>query len=223
MKDKLITTAKGVIIAALFGALVYAAGAFAASKDDEIENPSELGETYVGDVVADAMKAALGADAALAHGGSLGFDALPEKITDKTVSALVPFDTDMVVAVKLKGDAVRRILEKSCSLLPRRSSTFLQVSGMSFTCDLNQSPGKRVSGVKIGGKALAADKDYVVAVTEYLSSGGGGMKEFREGKVVSEEGTPIGEVVLKNSKYDKKKIDQPEGRITIIPAAKDSE
>jgi 2',3'-cyclic-nucleotide 2'-phosphodiesterase (5'-nucleotidase family) len=191
--------------------------AFAADKDEEIVNKSELGETYMGDVVADAMKAAMDADIALVRGGALGYTDMPDKLTDKTIGALVPFDTDLVVSVKLKGDTLKRILEKSCSLLPRRSSTFLQISGGEYTCDPNQASGKRVSGIKIGGKALAPTKEYVVAVTEFLSGGGGGMKEFREGKVVNGDGMPIGEIVLKNAVYDQKNIDSTDGRITIIP------
>ncbi len=193
-----------------------AAPAFSADKE-EVTNPSELDETYVGNVVADAMRAALNSEVALINGGSLGFTELPEKLDPKNITGLVPFSTDLVVAVRLKGDALRRVLEKSCQLLPRRSSTFLQVSGLTMTCDLNQPSGKRVTSVKVGGKALEPAKDYVVAATEFLSSGGGGMRDFKEGKVVSEKGVPIGEIVLKNAQYNKKRIGNVEGRIFIIP------
>ncbi|MFA6449043.1 MAG: 5'-nucleotidase [bacterium] len=218
MKRGLIGTGLFIIMLSLAITLVKVViPAFAADTEEEIVNQSELGETYIGDVVADAMKAALGADIALVNGGALGYTDLPEKITEKTVAAIVPFDTDIVVVVKLKGDALRRALEKSCSLLPRRSSTFLQVAGIEFTCDLNKPASKRVSGITVGGKALAPDKEYAVAATEFLCGGGGGMKEFREGKIVSEEGKPIGDIVLENARYSKKNIDSPEGRITIIP------
>jgi len=204
-----------IAVAALFAAAL--AVCMAAEQEEEAVNPSELGETYIGDIVADAMRAALKADAALVQGGALGYSDLPDKISEKTVADIVPFSSDLVVTVQLKGAALSRILEKGCALLPRRSSAFLQVSGVTFTCDLNKAVGKRVSSVKIGGKPLDPAKNYIVAATEFLSSGGGGMKEFRDGKVVGGDGVPIGDIVLDNARYDKKKTDSPEGRITVIP------
>ncbi|MFA6450279.1 MAG: 5'-nucleotidase [bacterium] len=191
--------------------------ALAAANKEEIANKSEFGETYVGDVVTDAMKAARNADVALVNGGALGYKDMPDNLTDITVGALVPFDDDLIVSVNLKGDALKRILENSYSLLPRRSSNFLQVSGVEFKCDLNQPSGARVSGITVIGKALMPEKEYIVAVTEFLSSGGGGMKEFREGRLVSGEKAPFGEVLIKHAKYNRNKIDSNDGRITIIP------
>ncbi len=219
MKSESYRKTAAIIIGVALAMFIRGASPVFSADKEEVTNPSELDETYVGDVVADAMRAALNSDVALINGGSLGFAELPEKLEPKTVTGLVPFSTDLVVAVKLKGDALRRVLEKSCQLLPRRSSTFLQVSGLTMTCDLNQPTGKRVTSVKVGGKALDPAKDYIVAATEFLSSGGGGMRDFKEGKVVSEKGIPIGEIVLKNAQYNKKRIGNVDGRILIIPIA----
>ncbi len=154
MKSESYRKTAAIIIGVALAMFIRGASPVFSADKEEVTNPSELDETYVGDVVADAMRAALNSDVALINGGSLGFAELPEKLEPKTVTGLVPFSTDLVVAVKLKGDALRRVLEKSCQLLPRRSSTFLQVSGLTMTCDLNQPTGKRVTSVKVGGKAL---------------------------------------------------------------------
>jgi 5'-nucleotidase / UDP-sugar diphosphatase len=211
MKKRLVTA----MILVLMSMAYTVVSAIAEQNSGKI-NPSEVGETYIGGVVADAMLTALDADMALINGGSLGFGDLPDKLDEKTVIKIVPYDTDLVVAVKLKGNAIRQILEKSCQQLPRRSSAFLQVAGISFTCDINKEPGSRVSGVKVGGKVIVPENDYIVATTEFLASGGGGLAPFRSGKIISEEGAPIGGVVLDNAKYDKKKIGSLPGRIRII-------
>lgn len=208
------------ILAAAAAALVMAAGTALAGEKKETVNPSESGETYLGDIVADAMRAAMGADIGLVNGGSIGFADLPEKLDEKSVSKIVPFSDDLVVAVKLDGGTLAQILEKSCQLLPRRSSSFLQVSGISFTCDVNKAPGRRVSDVQVGGKPIDPEKEYTVAATEFLASGGGGMTPFRSGEIVTEEGVPIGGIVLANARYDKKKIDTAAGRINIIEKEK---
>lgn len=185
-------------------------------------NPSEIGETYIGAAVAEAMKDAMKTEIALISGGSLGYKNLPEKINDKTIPRIVPFGTDLVVAVKLKGADLKSVLEKSMSLLPRRSTSFLQAAGISLVCDLNKEPGARITSVKINGKPLAAKTEYSLATTDFLSSGGGGLTSFRKGKVIENiKGMPLDEVILKHIKYNKKKIDDLPGNIIIIPVKKE--
>jgi len=194
--------------------------AFASDEADKKINPSETGATYIGDVVTDAMRSALGADIAFINGASLGYEALPEKLGKENLSKVVPFTSDAVVAVKMKGDAILSALEQSCSRLPRRSSTFLQVSGLAFTCDVNKEPGKRVSAAKIGSSALEPGKEYTVATTEFISSGGGGLKSFKDSKPAGEKTMTIGDIVLKNANYDGKKAGAPSSRIKIIDEKK---
>ena len=86
-----------------------APGMAAAAKEKKI-NPSEVGETYVGGVVADAMIAALGADVALIDGGSLGYKNLPEKLTKENLPELVPFSDDPVAKCPQCKGKVRRVI-----------------------------------------------------------------------------------------------------------------
>jgi len=194
--------------------------AFASGDADKKINPSETGGTYIGDVVTDAMRAALGADIAFINGASLGYEALPEKLGKDNISKVVPFTSDAVVVVKIKGDAILAALEQSCSRLPRRSSTFLQVSGITFTCDMNKEPGKRVSAAKTGSSALEPGKEYTVATTEFISSGGGGLKSFKDSKSAGDKTMTIGDIMLKNANYEGKKAGEPSTRIKIIDEKK---
>jgi len=202
---------------------VSAAPAIAADKEEKNTNPSEIMETYLGDVVADAMLAAMGADVALINGGSLGYENLPDKVNEETLPLLVPFGSDPVVTVKLKGADLRAALEKSYALLPKRSSSFLQVSGLDVVCDQNLEPGGRIASLKISGKPLDPKKEYIIATTEFLGGGGGGLTPFRNGKRAGETETPLDEIVLKYIKYNKTKAGSPEGRIVIIPLEENGE
>lgn len=204
---------------ALAVALFGLSSAFAAEEEQKV-NPSEMQGTYLGDVVSDAMRAALGADIAFINGGSLGFESLPEKLNKENLTKLVPFSTDLVLTAKMKGAAIVSALEQSCTRLPRRSSTFLQVSGLTFTCDVNKAPGARVSDVKLGGKALEPGKEYIVASTDFILSGGGGLKAFREAEVTDDKGAAIGDILLKNAAYDGKRAASGSTRIRIIEEKK---
>jgi len=197
--------------------LMGATACIAAQENEKEINPSEYTETYIGDVVTDAMLNAMGADAAFINGGSLGYEDLPDKVTPKTLPAIVPFATDKVVNVKMKGEAILSVLEKSVSLYPRRSSSFLQVAGITFKCDPNNKPGNRVFDVGVRGKNIVADREYIVAVTDFLASGGGGMTAFRKCEPVEREPLPLDEVILKNIDYNKKLVGKPAGRIIILP------
>lgn len=184
------------------------------AADKKKANPSELGETAIGDVVSDAMRTALGTDVAFIEASSVGTKPLPEKITRDNLSDIVPFGEDLVVSIEVKGGELREALERSVSFLPRRFGGFLQVSGVSFTCDLNRKPGERISGIRVGGKPMDDKKTYAVALTEFLAGGGNGYKSFRKGEPVVEKGIPLGEIVLKYAKSPGKK--KPPARIAII-------
>jgi sulfur-oxidizing protein SoxB len=75
----------------------------------------------------------------------------------------------------------------------------VRVGGMQYTCDPNQKIGKRISNMTLRGKAVDANKKYLVA----------GWASVQEGVT----GTPIWDVVaeyLRSVKVVKKlKVNQP--------------
>ncbi|MEW5946787.1 MAG: 5'-nucleotidase [bacterium] len=200
--------------AALLAAALAACTPLFSADEGKTENPSEVGETLLGDVVADAMRAASGADAAFINAGSLGAYAEPGKITPENLRVYVPFENEPVVTLKLTGGELLAALERSVSLLPRRFSGFLQVSGIGFTCDLNEAPGGRVAAATIRGKPIAPDAEYTVAATGFLAGGGGGYATLRRKREHVKEIAPLGETVLKHA--DAQKSKKTTGRIVII-------
>lgn len=196
--------------------LIFTAPAMAQNAREE--NPSEIRETLSGNVVADAMRKAMGADVAFVNAGSLGAADPGSRINRENLSTVVLFPDDIVVAVRLKGADILAALEKSAASLPRRSSGFLQVSGISFTADPNKKTGERISNVKVNGKPLDPQAFYRTALTDFLSSGGSGFTSFKNGKQI--ENSPelaIGDIVIKHAVIDDAARDAVGGRITILP------
>ncbi len=77
---------------------------------DLVRNAME--ESNVGDLVADAMREASGADMAFHNGGGIRANIPRGKITLEQIYTLLPFDNTLVV-MDLTGEQVRQILEQS--------------------------------------------------------------------------------------------------------------
>jgi 2',3'-cyclic-nucleotide 2'-phosphodiesterase (5'-nucleotidase family) len=209
---KIKTFATGLLV--LLFALV--SGSSARAMEKAPENASEVRETLMGDLVADAMRDALGADVALINAGSLSPGEPPETITKKTVGQIVPYGEDLVALVKLTGEDLLAALEKSVSVLPKRFSGFLQVSGISFTCDMNEKSGSRISRVRVNGALINPEAVYKVALTDFLASGGSGYTSFKNGKPVEGREMALEDIVLGNAQLTDDLADSVGSRIDII-------
>ncbi len=131
-------------------------------------------ETNLGSFVADAFRAAAGADVALVNGGALRADAvLPAGgVTRRDLHSILPYADELVV-LEVKGSTLRAALENGVSLSREdsRPGRFPQVSGMEFTFDADRPAGQRVLGVTVGGKPLDAAATYRLATLSFLASG----------------------------------------------------
>lgn len=77
-----------------------------------------------------------GADVAIVNGGGIRSDIKAGDITYGDIIAVHPFGNSMCV-VECTGQQILNALELGASALPGESGGFLQVSGMSYTIDLN--------------------------------------------------------------------------------------
>jgi 2',3'-cyclic-nucleotide 2'-phosphodiesterase (5'-nucleotidase family) len=134
-------------------------------------------ETNLGNLVADIMRDASGADAAIINGGGIRASIPKGTILVKNVYTVLPFD-NYIVAIRLSGDRIRQALEHGVSGVETGSGSFPQVSGLSFIYDPAAPPGSRVREVLIGGMPLAADREYTVATNDFLAAGGDGYTAF---------------------------------------------
>jgi 2',3'-cyclic-nucleotide 2'-phosphodiesterase (5'-nucleotidase family) len=137
------------------------------------------GETNLGDFVADVMRQAAGADAAIINGGTIRTGIPQGKIAVKDIYAVLPFD-NYLVGISLTGAQVKAALEHGVARLEEPSGSFPQVSGLTFTYSRSAPAGARVKDVTVGGRPLDPQREYVVATNDYLVAGGDGYTVFGE-------------------------------------------
>jgi len=132
-------------------------------------------ESNLGDLIADAVRAAAGSDIGVMNGGSIRSDrSYPVgAVTKKDIFTILPFGNTLVV-VQASGAVVRQMIENSVSQIESGAGRFLQVSGMTYRFDPALPSGKRVTDISVGGQPLDEARTYSVAINDYLYSGGDG-------------------------------------------------
>lgn len=171
------------------------------------------GECPLGNLVADAMRAANQAgakppDVAMHNNSGLRARLPKGPISYGALYKTLPFD-NVMTALDLTGEQILLILEKTVSGRPGN----MVVSGMTYSFDQNRPSNRRILHVTIGGQALEPKKTYRVQTIDYLATGGDGQETFKQGKNPV-YGDPLIDVVAayiqKNSPVNPK----VEGRIT---------
>jgi len=125
------------------------------------------GEAGVGDLVADAIRDASGADIALQNNGGLRADLDAGDVTRGSIFEVLPFD-NVVYKLGLTGAEVKQALEQAL-----KYGRVTQVSGIRYRYDVTRPPGDRVVEVTdTKGAPLDPAKVYVVAVNDFMATGG---------------------------------------------------
>jgi 2',3'-cyclic-nucleotide 2'-phosphodiesterase (5'-nucleotidase family) len=138
-------------------------------------------EDALGDLVADAMRASLHADAAVMNGGGIRGDrVLPpgSTITRRDVLTALPFN-NRVVPIEISGRDLRAAIENGIAQAPNAVGRFPQVSGLAIEADLSRPAGTRIVSIKVGDAPLDAERIYKVATNDFLARGGDGYEAFR--------------------------------------------
>jgi len=142
------------------------------------------GETAFGNLTADAMRKAVGADVAFTNGGGIRGNTVYDaghKITRRDVLTELPFG-NVTMKLELPGSAILEALEHAYSKAPEAAGHFAHVSNMTAEIDTTKEAGSRVSNVAIGGEPLDPAKTYTVATNDFMGRGGDGYDMLRAGK-----------------------------------------
>ena len=197
-----------------------------------------VSETNLGDLCADAYRAMSGADIAFVNGGGVRSDIKAGDITYGDIIKVHPFGNNMCM-VEATGSEIYDALEMSASALPAELGGFLQVSGISFTIDVNvPSPvvvdenkmfvkvdgEPRVKDIMVGDEPLDLEGTYTVACHDYL------LKNMGDGYTMFADNTLLLDSVMIDNQvlinYIVEKLDGTvgeeysdpygQGRITIV-------
>jgi 5'-nucleotidase/UDP-sugar diphosphatase len=134
------------------------------------------GESNFGDLIADAMRAAVGAEVALTNGGGIPGDRTYEPsavLPRKDIVTELPFG-NVVMLMALFRRRSLAALENGVSQVQGAAGRFPQVPGLTFSYDPAKRAGSRIVKVEIGGAPLYPGRIYKVATNEYIFGGGNG-------------------------------------------------
>ena len=136
-------------------------------------------ESNLGNLLADILKRASGADLAVMNSGSLRADLNPGDVTVEQILNVYPF-IDKFHVVEIDASGVRHLLEHSYAL----HYGYAQMSGARATYDSRRPVGDRLLEVEINGEPLDAEKRYTVASSAFLANGGDNYAMLKAGTLV---------------------------------------
>jgi 2',3'-cyclic-nucleotide 2'-phosphodiesterase (5'-nucleotidase family) len=169
-----------VALAGLFGAMALIGAGSACARADTLRAEVELStkevgskETVLGDLMADAIHAAVKCDAAFIAADYFNEVTIakgPIAAADLLKALVMPGDN--ITIVNLTGDQIQRGMERSLFLYPKFNSGFLQTSGLSVTFKPDADADRRVISVKLNGDTLEPGRMYHIAMPAPLAKGG---------------------------------------------------
>ncbi len=150
----------------------------------------------MGDLVADAMLDRVkgqGIEVAIQNGGGLRASIDAGDVTMGEVLSVLPFQNTLST-FHVTGAVIVEALENGVSQYEDGAGRFPQVAGMSYSFDVSQAPGSRISDVMVGGAPIEPDRLYGVVSNNYVRNGGDGYKMFRDAQNVYDFGPDLADV-----------------------------
>lgn len=143
-------------------------------------------ETAVGNLIADAIRSATGAQLAITNAGGIRANkqyAAGQKLTRRDVLSELPFG-NATVMVEITGKDVKDAIENGLRDAPQGAGRFPVVSGLTFEADLKQPQGSRVLAVTVDGKPIDSAAKYTVASNNFMLEGGDGYTALGRGRTL---------------------------------------
>ena len=134
------------------------------------------GDQYpLGNLIADAYRAAAHADVAIVNNGGIRADLPAGTVTWGQLFEVVPFQ-NFVVRLRVTGAVLRAALEHAVGAADARA----HVSGVRVRVAPSNPPGQRVTAVALAdGRAIQDIATYTLAVPDFMAAGGSGYAMLR--------------------------------------------
>ena len=121
-----------------------------------------------GELVAKAFRGHYGTDIALVQSGGIRADLRSGDITLRDVYSILPYE-NRIIPVRLPGHSIRRLLERAIG-----EGDDAALSGV----EIDRSDQDPI--IRVDGAPLEEDKEYTIALSEYVLSGGGGFDKIAD-------------------------------------------
>lgn len=144
------------------------------------------GENAFGNLVADAMRTAVGADIGITNGGGIraGREYAPGTVLQRRdILEELPFG-NRTVLLEVSGADVLAALENGFGRIEDVAGRFPHVSGITVEYAPSRPSGERVVSVLVGDAALDPAASYLLATNDYMAGGGDGYDAFTNGRVI---------------------------------------
>lgn len=144
------------------------------------------GESALGDLIADAQRAAMGTDFAFMNPGGIRADIEAGEVTWGDLFTVQPFGNSLV-KMTLSGRQIYDLLNQQWlgQPYPRR----LQVSGLTYVWDAAAAVGDRIVEVRKDDQPIDPAAAYTVTVNSFLAAGGDNFTVLTQG--TDREGGPV--------------------------------
>lgn len=157
---------------------------------DSRRNVVRTMESATGNLVADAMRWATGADVAMANGGGIRADREYEAgamLTRRDILTELPFG-NVTVMSEITGQQILDAMENGVSQVENGAGRFPQLSGMTMVYDPTAPAGSRVVQLMIGENEVDVNATYKFATNDYALGGGDGYTMLGGGRVLINTG-----------------------------------
>lgn len=181
-------------------------------------------ETMIGDIYADAVRSASGAQLALIRAGSFSEERLEHgKVTCSDVERSLTQDGSISVT-EVTAAQLKQLLEQAVSNIvldmeteavlreESYSEAFVQISGFSFVCDVSALPGDRIMSITVGESSVDFSDDKTV----YTLAAGPGIIDGG-----TDAGVTLLQAVIQYVPELGGLVEYPTGRIKIVGTTDD--
>ncbi len=171
------------------------------------------GESALGNLIADAQRAATGSDFSFMNPGGVRADLDAGPITWGELFTIQPFGNSLV-RMDLTGEQVRTLLEQQW--VGQTSPRLLQISGLRYTWDAAAPDGAKVIEITKDGIVLDPAAIYSVTVNSFIAAGGDNFSVLVDGTNRVGGDVDLDALITYVTSLSQPIVAQVEGRITRV-------
>ena len=161
--------------------------------DEILRKPDINGESPMAKMIGESEREAMGTEMAFVHQGEMRYNLKKGNITIEDLYTDLPFRHSITKLI-LTGDQIKLVLEQQWR--HGQEADRLQTVGFTYSWDANAPIGKRIVSVKdMSDHELQPNKEYEVAISNYLAEGGDEFTAFEQGRIL-ESGPPVVETLI---------------------------
>ncbi len=133
------------------------------------------GDSALGDLIADALRARAGTAVALLNTTGIRADLPPGVLSKSSFASALPFG-DTLTVLQLSGSQLSTLFEKQAQLAGARDCVSpFQGSGFSLTISCRPGSASHAAKLRVAGKAVDPAATYNLVTTDYLADNGAGF------------------------------------------------